>query len=59
MTDPLRAADDLLRRLGEWDMLYVSPEGKPVTSDGPYWQLEIQRVRAQIAPALADTRETP
>ena len=38
--------EDLLRRISEWDMLYVSPEGKAVTADGPYWQAEIARALA-------------
>lgn len=44
----LAAADDLLRRLSEWDMLYVAPDGKPITADGPYWQAEISRTRTAL-----------
>jgi hypothetical protein len=38
-------ADDCLRRLSEWDMLYVKPDGTGITAAGPYWQREIAKVR--------------
>jgi hypothetical protein len=50
----LEQADDLLRRLSEWDMLYVSPEGKAVTSDGPFWQAQIKEAREALAAHLAE-----
>lgn len=42
----LLEAEDLLRRLSEWDVLNLSPGGH---DDGPYWQREIERVRGLIA----------
>ncbi len=47
LRDALEAADDLLRRLSEWDMLYIGPP--PITADGPYWQGEIRRTREALA----------
>ncbi len=54
--EALREADDLLRRLSEWDMLYVKRDEygvavHVVTADAPYWQGEIARARARIAEA--------
>lgn len=45
----LREADDLLRRLSEWDMLSMSHDGTPITSDGPFWQSEIAKARRVLA----------
>lgn len=52
--EALRVADDLLRRLSEWDMLYVPKDGAPVTSDAPYWQGEITGIRHYIALARGE-----
>ena len=41
----LREADDLLRRLSEWDVLNMPPGSG---DDGPYWQREIARARAAL-----------
>jgi hypothetical protein len=43
----LRAADDLLRRLSEWDVMNLAPLGGH--SDVPFWQAEIARVRAALS----------
>jgi hypothetical protein len=43
----LRLADDLLRRLGEWDVMNLTPLGGH--SDVPFWQGEIARVRAALS----------
>jgi hypothetical protein len=37
---------DLLRRLSEWDMLYVG-DGVSMVADGPYWKREIQAALAK------------
>ena len=46
------SADDLLRRLAEWDVLFVGSDGQRETADAPYWQQEIAKVRQQIAEAV-------
>lgn len=55
--EALRAADELLRRLAEWDMLtpYFNDKGEATwpTADAPYWQGEIRRTRDYIAGARA------
>jgi hypothetical protein len=56
LENALREADDLLRRLSEWDMLSTYSDGKPVTADGPYWKAEIARTRAALV-ATDTTRE--
>jgi len=43
--DPVTEADDLLRRLDEWDQMNVTAPG----ADGPYWKREIARVRALLS----------
>jgi hypothetical protein len=43
----LRLADDLLRRLSEWDVMNLTPLGGH--SDVPFWQAEIARVRAALS----------
>lgn len=53
--EALRAADDLLRRLSEWDMLtpYLNDKGEATwpTADAPFWSGEIERTRNYIAGA--------
>lgn len=40
---------ELLKRLSEWDMLYVNPEtGKGIVADGPYWQGQIRPLLSRI-----------
>ena len=40
--------DDLIRRFSEWDMLWVDHVGGTHTSDAPYWQGEIAKMRAKL-----------
>jgi hypothetical protein len=56
--DVLRDADDLLRRLSDWDMLngYLDQKGVRVwpTADAPYWQNAIAKMRIKIDEAVRD-----
>lgn len=52
----LRDADDLLRRLSEWDVLNLAPGSG---DDGPYWQREIAKARAVLAGGDAVTYSNP
>ena len=52
-----READDLLRRLAEWDSLTLDAEGHGVSQgDAPHWRREIDRVRGELA-ALVRLKE--
>jgi hypothetical protein len=45
LREALEQADDLLRRLSEWDVLYPGPN----SGDARYWQGEIASVRAALS----------
>lgn len=46
LREALSLADDLLRRLQEWDMFWVDPKtGRASVADGRYWQDEITKAR--------------
>lgn len=51
LADTLAAPDDLLRRLSEWDMLWLPKDGPSPTADALYWRREIDRVRTLLAEA--------
>jgi len=52
--DPVTEADDLLRRLDEWDQMNVTAPG----ADGPYWKREIARVRGLLSKDVDRRGET-
>jgi hypothetical protein len=45
------AADEFLKRLSEWDMLFIPSHGEVVgqVADAAYWKAEIEKARAALA----------
>lgn len=56
--EALAEADDLLRRLAGWDVMAVEAQ-KGGEGDGPFWLLEILRVRTRIAESLPERSDGP